>query len=456
MTGRGQPQMLIRTKLRRPRVPEGLLRRERLLDRLNTGLPRPLTLVAAPAGSGKTTLLSSWLDRCPWPSAWLALDETDSDLLTFLAYFLAAIETMFPDALDATRTQLDALSLPTVPDIAARLGADLEGVGQPFVLVLDDYHLIHHPAVHALLAALLRHPPPTLHLVLSARHDPPLPLAQLRSQQHLAELRSHDLRLTPEEIAAFCQLTLGRRPDDPSLARLAEKTEGWVAALALAARTLTAAPGLDARLAELSADNRYVMDYLLAEVLLRQPPALQTFLLQTAILERLSGPLCDAVAPPPAAGPDGQTCLERLAESNLFTEALDEQRQWYRYHPLFRQLLGAELPRRYPPAEIAAGHARASAWYAAQGLLEPALRHALAAADPAAAAALLAQQRQTLLNQEQWPRLERWLRLLPAALIDQQPELLLAEAWLAYHRAQPAELQTRLAQAARLAPPPTP
>ena len=359
---------------------------------------------------------------------------------------------MFPDALDATRAQLDALSLPTVPDIAAPLGADLEGVGQPFVLVLDDYHLIHHPAVHALLAALLRHPPPTLHLVLSARHDPPLPLAQLRSQQHLAELRSHDLRLTPEEIAAFCQLTLGRRPDDPSLARLAEKTEGWVAALALAARTLTAAPGLDARLAELSADNRYVMDYLLAEVLLRQPPALQTFLLQTAILERLSGPLCDAVAPPPAAGPDGQTCLERLAESNLFTEALDEQRQWYRYHPLFRQLLGAELPRRYPRPRSRRPRPRqrlvrrpgcskppsGMPWPPPTRPPPPPCWRGGAAPSPGAVA-----------------ELERWLRL-PAALIDQQPKLLLAEAWLAYHHAQPAELQTRLARPPAWPRPPPP
>ena len=433
-----QPQMLLHTKLHPPRVPDDLLRRDRLLDQLQADLDRPLTLVSAPAGFGKTTLISSWLQECVWPHAWLSLDEDDSDLVSFLDYLLAAVQSVYPDVANVAREQFDRTNLLPAA-VAASLTVALSRPEQPLVLVLDDYHLIHDPAVHQVLAELLRHPLRSLHLVLSTRQDPPLPLGPLRAQNRLGELRSRDLRLTSAEIAAFLQQTLGHTPDATSLSILAEKTEGWVAGLRLAALSLSAAHDLDASVAALTGDNRYVMDYLLAEVLLRQPPARQEFLLKTAILERLSGPLCDALLPPadPAAG--AQRCLAELAAANLFTEALDDQQQWFRYHPLFRQLLLHQLPQRYTPAQIALCHARASAWYAAHGQLDEALTQALAAGDVAASGALLAEHRLSIIDQEQWPRLERWLQLLSAESIEPPTDYVLARLWLAYHRGQLSE-----------------
>ena len=364
-------QVLLQTKLHRPRVTADLVQRPRLKEALDNGLDRPLILVAAPAGFGKSTLVSAWLagndDRRTmngevrtagssgiprssflgprFPYAWISLDEADNDLGVFLAYFLAAMQTLFPDALPETRAFLTGISLPDVGVIARSLINELDGLGRDFILVLDDYHLIRAQPVHELLSLLLQHPPQGLHLVIATRQDPSLPLGVLRARNQVAEIRGHDLRFSLAEIAAFVERTLGAPLADDALAVLADKTEGWAAGLRFATLTLRYGGDVDSHLAGLHAENRYVIDYLMSEVLSQVPPAMRSFLLKTSILDQMCGPLGEAVI-----GPDDPECqpqefLAWLEQAAMFTVALDKRGEWYRYHHLFRELLRDQLAR---------------------------------------------------------------------------------------------------------------
>ena len=379
-----------------------LIHRPSLKERLDSGWDRPLILVAAPAGFGKSTLLSAWLEACDCPNAWLSLDEHDNDLGVFLAYFLGAVRTIFPNALTATQALLSGVNLPPLTVIARSLLNELDALERDFVLVLDDYHLISEQSVHDLLSALLQHPPHRMHLVIATRQDPPLPLRLLRARAQVTEIRGHDLRFSAPEIAQFMEQTLGAPLTDEAIAVLAEKTEGWAAGLRLATLTLRYSGEIDGQIARLHAENRFVMDYLINEVQSHVPPAIQSFLLKTAILDRLCGPLCLEVIGPDSAECQPQTCLEWLEQSGMFTTALDTQGQWYRYHHLFRELLRARLMQQSSADEIAALHLRASAWFARNGFIEEALHHALAGQDTAAAVRLVAQHRHALMNDEQW------------------------------------------------------
>lgn len=436
------PSNLIQTKLYRPSISRDLVHRARLVEQLDRGCELPLTLVSAPAGSGKTMLLSDWLGAYPRRSAWLSLDGGDSELSVFLSYFVAAIRTVFPLACEQTWALLHAAELPSVPTLASVLSNEIGSLGedhalpagQRFILVLDDYHMVRNQAIQQFLTDLLRHPPLSLHLVLSTRQDPPLPIASLRARGQLGEIRMEALRFTSDEIAAFMQRTIEFPVDPEIMARVEERTEGWIVGLRLAALSLVIDSDSNRRISQLPADNRYAMDYLLGEVLLRLPRATQTFLLKTSILDRLSGPLCDAVTGLDAPGWNGQCILEWLVEKNVFTMSLDSQGQWYRYHHLFRSLLRSQLARRFSAQAIADLHASASAWCGQNGFVEDAIVHALAAGDETAVVEIIEAQRHVAMNQERWSELDHWLRLVPRRLVDERPELLLLEAWILQQR----------------------
>jgi LuxR family maltose regulon positive regulatory protein len=440
---------LIRTKLYRPPLPADWVPRPLLLERLQQQRQRPLTLVSAPAGFGKSTLLSAWLERCDWRSAWLSLDDGDNDLGDFLSYIVAAVQTLFPEFGTDTQALLDAVTMPPLPVIVGSLSNDLDEIDEPFLLVLDDYHVIHHLAIHDLLSRLLSNPPRALHLVLAARHDPPLPITSLRARAAISEIRSSDLRFTLTEALAFLRQTLDPQIDESRAALFNQKTEGWAAGLRLV--TLSAwHKDSAAKLATLDSNDAVLMDYFASEVLAQQPAALQEFLIKTSILDRLYGSLCEAVAQASDLAVSGQTYLAWLEELNLFITPLDDRREWFRYHPLFRQLLQHQLERRYQYDEIAELHRRASRWFAAHDLLEEAVQHALLADDTASATQIVAQHRHVLMNQDDWRRLEALLQVLPPGVVESQPDLLVARAWSAHNQYKLLQVPTVIDQAETL------
>ncbi len=424
-------QALLQTKLHQPRVTADLVHRPRLQGALDDGLDHPLILVAAPAGFGKSTLVSAWLETCELPHAWISLDETDNDLGVFLAYLVSAIQTILPDALPETQALLTGISLPVVAVVAQSLLNDLDRLGHDFILALDDYHLIHEKPIHDLLGLLLQHPPQGMHLVIITRLEPPLPLSVLRARHQLAEIRGQDLRFSRAEIAAFVEHALKVSLSDKALAMLAEKTEGWVAGLRLTMLTLRESDDVGSHITGLHAENRYVLDYLMSEVLAQLPPAMRRFLLKTSILDQVCRPLSEALIGPKDPECQPQAFLVWLQQANMFTVALDTRGEWYRYHHLFQALLRDQLTRQASAEEIAALHTRASAWYARQGLLEKALQHALLGNDTPSAVRLLAEQRHDLMNSEQWQLLQHILDMFPAESVTNYPELILMAAQVA-------------------------
>jgi LuxR family maltose regulon positive regulatory protein len=439
---------LIRTKLYRPRITGDLVPRPRLVERLEKRRGRALTLVVAPAGYGKTTLVTSWLATCDCPSAWLSLDEDDNDLALFLSYFSAAIQTLFPDAVRETSALLGAATLPPIDVLARSLVNELDQIEQSFILVLDDYHSVQSMDVHHLLTELFRYPPRALHLVLASRSDPPLPLTTLRARGQATEIRTQELRFTEAETATFLQL-LGMPADDRTVRALSERVEGWATGMRLAVLSSRHRGSEDLAPAQVERGISYVTEYLLTEVLESQPPAIQDYLLRTSVLERFCAPLCEAaclgftqVASSREAETakeaaecelSGQAYLDWLEASDLFVVPLDDKHEWYRYHHLFQQLLRNQLQRRCEPEKIAAIHARASAWYAQNDLIDEALNHALSAGDDIGAAQLVERNSRVRLNEDQWHVLEKWMAKLPDAIIQQRPQLLLAKAWVSYY-----------------------
>jgi LuxR family maltose regulon positive regulatory protein len=417
---------LISTKLQRPRVGRDLVQRPRLLEQL--AAPAALTLVIAPAGYGKTTLLSAWLATCALPSAWLSLDAQDSDLITFSTYLVAAVQTLFPEAGAETVELLHGVTRPPLAAITRSLLNAVESIEQEFILVLDDYHVIHDNAVHELITELVRYSPHNLYLVVAARFDPPLPLSSFRASGHFTELRAANLRFTVEEAASLLRDSMRLPIDDQAVAILRTRTEGWAVGLRLAALHYRHTGQLNAQGLDQNSSSRYVMNYLAAEVLSQLPPAIQDFLLKTSILDRLCGPLCEAITGVADSERSGHATLEWLQQDDLFLTPLGDERDWFRCHPLFQEFLLQQLAQQCDPTEIGALHVKASAWFAQNGYAEEALQHALAAGDTAAAVQIVARQRRELMNREEWLRLERWVQLFPREVIDREPELLLSEA----------------------------
>ncbi|MCB0253690.1 MAG: hypothetical protein KDI55_08175, partial [Anaerolineae bacterium] len=431
-TSQNQPvQNLLQTKLYKPVIRKDLIARPRLFALLDLGLERPFTMISAPAGYGKTTLVGSWLKSQSFPSLWISLDSNDNDLRLFLGYFIKAVQSQYPASLRHTQMMIGGPNLPAPEIIGDSLIDELNEIDGEFILVLDDLHLLHDPKIYDLLSLLVRFPPQGLHLVLITRRDPPLPLGKLRAGGLLIEIRGQELRFSKDETETF----INQFADEPitaeTLDELMNQTEGWATGLRLTALTMRYDVQTDQGNVGSKQLNRYVIDYLMNEVLERVPPEIETFLIKTAILDKLCGPLCDAIVQMDGDSGHAQTYLEWLEASNLFTVALDEQRQWFRYHHLFGKFLVNRMQLKLSTDEINSLHSLASKWLAGQAMLEDALHHALAAQDTQSAVWLIAQHRHHLLNTEQRATLEHWLQMLPPGTVNAHPELLLAEAWIA-------------------------
>jgi LuxR family transcriptional regulator, maltose regulon positive regulatory protein len=432
-----QTHILLHTKLHRPRLQHDLVFRPRLVEWLNHDLDRPLTLVCAPAGFGKTTLVCSWLEgmetgkdrSASLPSAWLSLDENDSDLNLFLRYLIAAVQTIFEDACEETLALLQARQHPPQNILFATLSNELEELPGEMILVLDDYHAIHGEDVHALLGELVRHWPKPLHLVLTSRTSPPIPLGSLRAKNMVSEIRTRDLRFTPEETANYLRKTRFDLLIQHALPLLEERFEGWPAGLHLAVLSLRSSDSQASVLSALSGENPNITGYLVDEVLAHQFPAVHSFLLKTSILDRFCASLCEAVAAESTAAWNARARLDSIERSELFILSLDNRREWYRYHRLFQELLQQRLVNEMTPDQVADLHRRASAWFEKHGLIDEALQHALAAGDFDLAAHHMSAGLQDVINREDRPTLERWLRLLPEETIQRHPELLMIRVW---------------------------
>jgi LuxR family transcriptional regulator, maltose regulon positive regulatory protein len=415
--------ILLATKLHVPRPRPGFVPRPRLLDQLSKGTAPGLTLVCTPAGFGKTTLLAEWARTGHRPVAWLSLDPGDNDPARFWRHAAAALDTVRPGLAERVAGLLGGLPA-SFEAVVATLVDEL--AAEEVVLVLDDYHLVQAPAVHASLEFLLEHLPPQLRLVVASRADPPLPLARLRAGRQLLELREADLRFTSAEAAELLRAAVEVELPEAAVAALEERTEGWAAGLQLAALSLQGQLDVDAFVQTFSGSHRFVLDYLTEEVLDRQPPELRQFLLETSILDRVCGPLADAVT----GRGDGQATLEQTERANLFLIPLDEERRWWRYHHLFADLLRARLEREQPERAPVL-HRAAAGWCEAHGLADDAIRHALAAGDLTWGARLVEQHFEAVLGRREDATLRRWLETLPAEVVRSRPRLCLLQAFWA-------------------------
>lgn len=386
------PVPILITKLYIPPVCSYQVPRPRLVERLTAGPTRKLVLVSAPAGYGKTNLLAEWaaVQQPPPRVAWLSLDEADNDVARFLTYFVAALQRVHePIGQDVPGafSNLENGSVHTDQEwaevVVTVLINQVCALNEPVVLVLDDYHLIHAQAVHDAVVFLLTHLPENWHIVISTRADPPLYLPRLRGRGQLFELRQNDLCFTSDEAATLLNEAMRLQIDERAVAALVARTEGWAAGLQMAAVSMQGREDIPAFVEAFTGSQHQILDYLVEEVLQRQPEQVQTFLLQTSILDRMCGPLCDAVT----TGSDSETMLDSLEHANLFLYPLDDQRHWYRYHHLFADLLQHRL-RQMQPIIVPELHRRASAWYESQRHWSAASDHALAAGEVERAARL--------------------------------------------------------------------
>jgi LuxR family transcriptional regulator, maltose regulon positive regulatory protein len=449
-----QNPILLHTKLHRPRLPHDLVMRPRLVEWLDNGLDHPLTLVCASAGFGKTTLVCSWLEQMdaskgeksrPMPAAWLSLDENDSDLNLFLRYFISALRTIFQDACADSLALLQAQQQLPLSILFATFSNELDNLPREAILVLDDYHLVHGNEVHDLLNHLVRHWPEKLHLVLLSRISPPIPIDRLRAKGMIRDIRTRDLRFTADEMAEYLHRSQAALLSQEDMQLLEERFEGWPAGLRLAALSMRSKGSQESVLMALSQDSPNIAGYLVDEVLSHQLPAIHTFLLKTSILDRLCAPLCEAVVGEGDPAWTARACLDWIERSELFIVSLDNKREWYRYHHLFQELLQQRVSTGMTRDEKNDLHLRASAWFEEHGLIDEALHHALAAGDLDLAARQMSAGLHHVIDREDRPTLERWLRLLPEEMIQQRPGLLMIRAW-AFQHAWRLDLQAGVIQ----------
>ena len=411
--------LLLETKLHAPWRRRGVVERPRLTDRLADAKLPLLTLVSAPAGFGKSTLLAEWLsgdahdDRS---TAWLSLDASDNDPALFWSYVIAAVRTVLPDVGQGALSLLR--SAQPLQAVVASLLNDLAGLAGEVVIVLDDYHLVGATELHESMTFLLEHLPPQVHLVLAGRADPPLPLARLRAQGDLLEIRAADLRFTADEATAYLNESMGLHLTANDVDALEARTEGWIAALQLAALSMEGRNDTSGFIASFAGDDRFVVDYLAEEVLGRQPDEIRNFLLHTSLLDRFTGDLCEAVT----GDSGGRTMLERLDRANLFLVPLDDRRLWYRYHHLFADVLRARLLDE-EPERLDELHRRASAWYEASGDQPEAIAHAMSGHDVERAARLIELAAPAMFRTRQEATARRWLTALPDELFAVRPVL---------------------------------
>jgi LuxR family maltose regulon positive regulatory protein len=401
---------------------------------LNEGLSRKLILLSAPAGFGKTTLLSEWIKQEKLKAAWVSLDEGDNDIIRFLSYCVAALQTVLPGIGDIMIPE-QRLRTPDVDPILTTLINDLAEIQDPLILVLDDYHLINTRTIHEALTFLLDNLPPLVHLAIASRKNPPLPIARLRGRGQLVELRSTNLRFTAEEIQEFLRQSMKLQVPEDIVNSLLTHTEGWIAGLQMAAVSMKNRQDTDAFIKNFTGSHRYILDYLVEEVLQNQPETVQSFLLQTSILLQLNGPLCDAVT----ELNESQGLLERIEQSNLFIIPLDDQRSWYRYHRLFADLLRHKL-RQTSPELVPLLHNRASQWFEESNMRDEAIEHALSGRDFKRAARLIEENTEQTLMRGELGTLLNWVDALPEENVCTRPVLCIYHAGALLLTGQPLEL----------------
>ncbi len=429
---------LLTTKLYIPPARAALVPRPRLVERLQQGLQGPFTLLSSPPGSGKTSLLSEWRlgPGAGAPLAWLSLDEADNDPIRFFHHLLASLDVLQPGLLAELLPLLQTSELPRPEILLTPLINTLSSYPRDFILALDDYHAIETPLIHNGLVFLLDHLPPRLHLVLLTRADPPLPLARLRARGQMVEIRSEHLRFSLTEAARFLDQVMGLALNPDQVEALEKRTEGWIAGLQLAALSMQGRQDVDGFIAAFTGSNHYIVDYLAEEVLERQPEPMRNFLLQTSILERLTGSLCDAVT-----GASGSAqVLESLEHANLFVIPLDKEQRWYRFHALFADLLRSRLLHSQP-AFVGLLHGRASAWFEENGMLDEAIEHAMAAKDYPRASGLFCTDCLEVIYNRSMTTLERWLQAFPREFLLEDPRLCIARGHALWAEGRRNELE---------------
>jgi LuxR family transcriptional regulator, maltose regulon positive regulatory protein len=419
---------ILATKLYLPPPRPGIVPRPRLVERLNESLAagRKLALISASAGFGKTTLASEWVAVCERPVAWLSLDEGDNDPTRFLTYFIAALQTITVNIGAGVLSVLQSPQPPSTESILTTLLNEITTIPDSFILVLDDYHVIDSQPVDQALTFLVEHLPKKLHLVISTRVDPPWPLARFRARNQLIEIRSQDLRFTTEEAASFLNQVMGLNLATGDVAALEERTEGWVAGLQFAALSMKGRIDIAGFIKVFTGSHVYVAEYLLEEVLKQLPQDMQSFLLQTSVLERLNAGLCEAVT----GCQDGQAMLMSLLRANIFVFPLDDEGWWFRYHQLFSELLKARLQKSMPAEAISVLHQRAAAWFEQNGFEVEAINHALTAKDFERVASMVEKAAHTIIYTGQVNILRDWLETLPEASFHTHPRLTFYHFWI--------------------------
>ena len=436
---------LFGAKLSVPPVRGDLVTRPRLIERLDAAVDHKLTLISAPAGFGKTTLLADWALGSAMPVAWLSVDEGDNDPARFMLYVVAALRKLEPGIGENASALLCSPEAGPTELILATLINELDEISYDFALVLDDYNLLQAEPVHRAVAFLLNNLPPRMHLIISGRADPPLPLSGMLARGQLNRLSAGELRFMPGEAAAFLEGAMGEAPSAADVRALEARTEGWITGLRLAALSVRGGEEIGSFVASFTGEHRYVFGYFAQEILERQPEGIRDFLMRTSVLERATGPLCDALM----GEGGGQEMLEEIERSNLFLVALDDERRWYRYHHLFSGFLRRRLEETRPEL-VPELHRRACSWYESNGFTDEAVKHALAAGDDERAADLVERVARSMLRRSELTTLLGWLGALPEGVVRSRPRLCLFHAWvsLATGRLDDADLHLRRAERA--------
>ena len=430
---------LLWTKLHRPPLTADFVQRERLINALEKYPNRPLTLISAPAGYGKSTLAADWLERATRPSAWVSLDKGDNDLHSFLLYICRAVQGIFPESMKKLGAALDSPKMPAAEVVERYLINGLSEIEEPFILVIDDYQLIAEAVIHDLLTLLVSQDIPSLHIALLTRRDPPLPLHKFRGRGNVTEISLKDLMFTPEETRDFLLNATEVDIGDDNASVLDEKLEGWITGLRLISYSISDRESLDRILEGFSGRYGTQADYLVSEVLARQPADISEMLLVTSIVDRFNATLCDHICESADSCPEdvrpGESFISWLYQNNIFIISLDAEGYWFRYHHLFRQLLLKKLEETRSPAEIADLHKLASRWFLEQGLIDEAIKHALKGGDEDFAVEIVEANRLATMNNDLWYVLNGWLNLIPEDLKRRSPGLILAQTWIEFFKA---------------------
>lgn len=440
---------ILQTKMHKPPVTDDVLIRSRIIQTLESKKELPFSLISAPAGFGKSMAVSQWLDQTDSLYAWVSLDGDHNDLRTFLNYLKSAIEKIFPDVLEELSSYLSAGILPPIKILSYAVINDLDTIQQDFILTFDDYHKITNQQIHEFVNILLTYPPENMHFCLITRIDPPLNLNKLKANNRMHEVRMSDLSFTNKEISELF-LKLNKNALNPEMAKaFFYKTEGWIVSLRMAFLNVRRSEDAEKILGALKGDSYSLSIYLLEEVVKKQPVEVQEILLKIAVLDRFSGDLIDAIISSEAINDNkftGQQFIEWLLQSNLFIIPLDDERKWFRFHHLIQELLEHKLENDIAPEQIKIIHQRAGSWFAEHQFIEEAIAHKLKASSPKGACEIIEKNRMTELENDNWVTVQKWLQLIPESHRVNSPNILLAEAWVAYQNFQLEKMDVILKQ----------